>query len=219
MEKNRGKMDLSESDVVLDVGSGDGYYTSRFAEHCGKVIAIDENCEGLKGNYYAKSNIETFCEDACHWFKNYNLDGLTHVFFSNSFHDMSCQDEILSALSGNLHGGAHLDLIEFYPDTPFGPPKSIRFSKDEIRRKVESYLFEMSSFIDFNTHYFISFKKLESKKGIGQNCLSHRKYFSPKASEGTRTISVRLSLHCEMLGSRNVILFLSAASSLLAVKE
>ncbi|MGC8654463.1 MAG: class I SAM-dependent methyltransferase [Candidatus Kryptoniota bacterium] len=159
-------MNLSKLDVVLDVGSGDGYYSLRFAEQCGKVMAIDEYCDGLKGDFYAKSNIETFCEDACQWFKNHDLTGVTHVFFSNSFHDMSCQDEILSALSDKLNGGAYLDLIEFHPETPFGPPKSIRFSKDEIRRKVESYYFEMSSFIDLDTHYFISFKKLESKKGI-----------------------------------------------------
>jgi len=160
-------MNLSKSDVVLDVGSGDGYYSFRFADHCGKVMAVDEYCEGLEGNFYAKSNIQTFCEDACQWFKNHDLAGVTHVFFSNSFHDMSCQDEILSVLSSKLHGGAHLDLIEFHPDTPFGPPKSIRFSKDEIRRKIEPYNFEMSSFIDLDTHYFISFKKLESNKGIG----------------------------------------------------
>ena len=153
-------MVLSKSDVVLDVGSGDGYYSSRFAEHSGKVIAIDEYCEGLKGDFYAKPNIETFCGDACRWFKNHDLSDVTHVFFSNSFHDMSCQEEILSDLSTKLHGGTHLDIIEFHPDAPFGPPINIRFSGEELKAKVEAHGFKEEWYIDLETHYFISFKKL-----------------------------------------------------------
>ncbi len=152
-------MNLSGADVLADVGSGDGYYSSRFADNCGKVVAIDAHCDGLKGSFYARPNIETVCGDACRWFKENSPDKFTHIFFSNSFHDMSCQDDILSALSGTLTKGAHLDLIEFHPETPFGPPKSIRFSKDALRSKVERFGFKQETFIELNTHYFSSFRK------------------------------------------------------------
>ena len=115
-------MHLSTSDTLLDVGSGDGYYSSKFAEVCGNVIAIDQ------------------------------------LFFSNSFHDMRCQDAILKSFSNKLTNGAYLTMIEFKLDTLFGPPKSIRLSKEELKAKVESYGFIEEASIDLTTHYFISFK-------------------------------------------------------------
>ncbi len=153
-------MSLSGSDVVADVGSGDGYYSSRFAEACGEVVAVDEYCDGLKGGFYASPNIGTVCGDACRWFKDNSFDKFTHVFFSNSFHDMPCQREMLAALSGTFRKGAHLDMIEFHPDTPFGPPKSIRFSKDALRSMVEPFGFKQETYIELGTHYFMSFRKI-----------------------------------------------------------
>jgi hypothetical protein len=72
---------------------------------------------------------------------------------------MNCQKEILSALFQRLPNGAYIDLIEFFPDTPFGPPKSIRFSKEELKSLVESYGFKESAYLNLSTHYFISFEK------------------------------------------------------------
>ena len=107
-------MKLKNSDIVVDIGSGDGYYSSRFAEHCGKVMAVDSAREVFKGEYYAKDNIEAVCENACTWILKDVWEGVTHVFFSNSFHDMECQGEILSTLSVKLREGARLNLIEFH---------------------------------------------------------------------------------------------------------
>ncbi len=151
-------MQLSTSDTLLDVGSGDGYYSSKFAELCSKVIAIDQYADGSKSVFYANPSIEFICEDACAWIAHNNLEKVTQVFFSNSFHDMRCQDEILNSFSSKLSEGTHLNLIEFKLDTPFGPPKSIRLSKEELETKVESYGFVEEAYIDLKTHYFISFK-------------------------------------------------------------
>jgi tRNA A58 N-methylase Trm61 len=152
-------MKLSQSDVVLDAGSGDGYYSFRFAEHCAKVVAIDMRNDGFKSQFYLKPNIEAINADVCNWIINNNLNKITHVFFSNSFHDMKCQREILSALSQKLPNEANIVMIEFYPETSFGLPKSIRFSKEELKSKVEAFGFMEKNFFDLNTHYLILFKK------------------------------------------------------------
>jgi SAM-dependent methyltransferase len=151
-------MHLSTSDTVLDVGSGDGYYSSKFAEVCGNVIAIDQYADSSKNDFYAKPSIEFIREDACAWIAHNQLGKVTQVFFSNSFHDMRCQDDILKSLSNKLANGAFLNIIEFKLDTLFGPPKSIRLSKEELKALVESYGFAEEAFIDLTTHYFISFK-------------------------------------------------------------
>ncbi len=154
-------MKLSESDILLDVGSGDGYYSSRFAEKCRKVVAIDAYCEGFSSEFYSKPNIQTVCGDVCRWLSENGIGDVTHVFFSNSFHDMTCQEEILSTLSRSLPAGAHLDMIEFHPDTPYGPPKSIRFSSEALKSKIERFGFSQEAYIDLNTHYFVSFAKVK----------------------------------------------------------
>lgn len=151
-------MHLTISDTLLDVGSGDGFYSSKFVEICGKVIAIDQYTDGSKNDFYANPSIEFICEDACAWIAHNQLEKVTQVFFSNSFHDMRCQDAILKSFSNKLANGAYLNMIEFKLDTLFGPPKSIRLSKDELKAKVESYGFIEEVYIDLNTHYFISFK-------------------------------------------------------------
>ncbi len=151
-------MHLSTSDTLLDVGSGDGYYSSKFAEVCGNVIAIDQYADGSKNDFYANLSIEFICEDACAWIAHNQLDKVTQLFFSNSFHDMRCQDVILKSFSNKLTNGAYLTMIEFKLDTLFGPPKSIRLSKEELKEKVESYGFIEEASIDLAMHYFISFK-------------------------------------------------------------
>lgn len=152
------EMPLSTSDTLLDVGSGDGYYSSKFAEVCGKVIAIDQYADGSKNDFYANPSIEFICEDACAWIAHNQLEKVTQVFFSNSFHDMRCQDAILKSFANKLENGASLNMIEFKLDTPFGPPQSIRLSREELKAKVESYGFMEKAYIDLTTHYFISFK-------------------------------------------------------------
>jgi protein-L-isoaspartate O-methyltransferase len=57
-------MKLKGFDIVVDIGSGDGYYSSRFAERCGKVVAVDSARDVFKGEYYSKDNVETVCENA-----------------------------------------------------------------------------------------------------------------------------------------------------------
>lgn len=151
-------MHLSSSDILLDVGSGEGFYSSKFAELCNKVIAIDEHNDVSMNQFYGNSSIQFICEDICKWINQSNIDNVTQVFFSNSFHAMRCQDAILKSFSDRLLNGAYLNFIEFKLDTSFGPPKSIRFTKERLKKKVESYGFIEASYIDLNTHYFISFK-------------------------------------------------------------
>lgn len=157
-------MKLGGDDIVVDLGSGDGYYASRFAERCGKVVAVDASSEALKSEYYRKGNIETVCADVCAWANSFAWEGIAQVFFSNSFHDMSCQDGLLSAFSAKLRPGARLSLIEFHPETPFGPPRSIRFSKERLKALVEPRGFEEKTSFDLGTHYYISFEKSARRK-------------------------------------------------------
>jgi ubiquinone/menaquinone biosynthesis C-methylase UbiE len=59
-------LDLRPSDRLLDVGSGDGYWTARFATHCAKVTGLepDERMLELAQTLYHRSNVEYVCGSA-----------------------------------------------------------------------------------------------------------------------------------------------------------
>jgi len=159
LDKIKNSIQLSSNDTLLDIGSGDGYYSSRFAEICNKVIAIDNYSGAFKSKFYGNQKIETVCTDICNWIENADLSKVTRVFFSNSFHDFLCQGVILKKLSAGLPGTAYLYLIEFKLDTMFGPPKNIRFTPEKLKAKIEPFGFMQEAFVDLDTHYFVSFKK------------------------------------------------------------
>ncbi len=153
-------MQLEMNDVVFDVGSGDGFYSSEFAKVCKAVFSIDEYEKNFESQNYANEKIKKISQSVCEWIKKNDFSEATHVFFSNSFHDMECQDEILSVLSKSLKKGSHFDLVEFNLKALFGPPKSIRFSKEMLKDKVEPYGFKEVKYVEFKDHYFISFEKI-----------------------------------------------------------
>ena len=153
-------MNLSKEDVVFDIGSGDGFYSSKFADSSKEVFSLDEYEKNFESEHYSKENITAISKSVCEWMKNNDFSEATHVFFSNSFHDMECQDKILEKLSESLKKGYHLDMVEFNLKATFGPPKSIRFSKEMLKAKVEPYGFKEVKYVEFENHYFISFEKI-----------------------------------------------------------
>ncbi len=153
-------MNLSKEDTIFDIGAGDGFYSSKFADLCKKVVSIEAYGKNFEGELYAEDNIVKIEADICEWIKINDFCEATHIFFSNSFHDMECQDGILDKISSSLKKGGHLDLIEFNLKATFGPPKNIRFSKEALKSKVEKYGFEEKEYNDFENHYFISFEKM-----------------------------------------------------------
>jgi ubiquinone/menaquinone biosynthesis C-methylase UbiE len=52
-------LNLNDKDSLLDVGSGDGYWTYKFADHCGKVIGVDpsDNLLTLAKKHYKKESL------------------------------------------------------------------------------------------------------------------------------------------------------------------
>ncbi|EQD26864.1 Methyltransferase type, partial [mine drainage metagenome] len=77
--------------------------------------------------------------------------GFNKVFFSNVFHDLDCQDKLLDRL-GRV-AGLEITFIEFKPDTPFGPPRDIRFSSEALAGKLGKHGFDLIKEIEFEYHY------------------------------------------------------------------
>ena len=144
-----------EGDVIIDFGSGDGFYATKFARliGSGKVYAFEHNRAGVDAIRKNMSkngirNVEILEKDIC----SSELPRIFNkVFFSNVFHDLDCQDELLDRL-GKMPG-LEIIFIEFEPDTPFGPPQDIRFSRDQLAGKLNKHGFKLVSETEFDYHY------------------------------------------------------------------
>ncbi|WP_449462954.1 class I SAM-dependent methyltransferase [Tardisphaera miroshnichenkoae] len=152
-------MKIRKEDVIVDVGAGSGYYTFKFAPLCTKVYGIDagygdRDLKELKEKAASLglSNVEFLRADAC---DGLNVEDYTHVFFSNSYHDLRCQEELLD----KIRAKAKVTLIEFKPDAPFGPPSFRKISKDKLIERFSRHGFTLLDSRDFQYHYAVTFQR------------------------------------------------------------
>ncbi|MEJ2251603.1 MAG: rRNA adenine N-6-methyltransferase family protein [Candidatus Lokiarchaeota archaeon] len=150
-------MNLKSNDIVADFGSGDGFYSAQFAKICEKVFAIDMNAANFKNKFYDDNKIVKLNADIC---KNLEIPEITHAFFSNSFHDLECQEHILDRVALSLVKQSRITMIEFKLDTSYGPPRNIRFEEKDLVKKIETHGFRKIDGIDLGGHYAVSFVKV-----------------------------------------------------------
>jgi predicted RNA methylase len=144
-----------EGDILVDFGSGDGFYALKFAPlvGSGKIYAYELNNRGadsIRKNLTDRgiSNVKIVEKDICYA----DLpEKFNKAFFSNVFHDLDCQDTLLFRFSGMK--GLEITFIEFKTDTPFGPPENIRFSQQKLKEKLETHGFVLDREIEFEYHY------------------------------------------------------------------
>lgn len=150
-------MKLKAADIVADFGSGDGFYSAQFAKICERVFAVDAHSGNFGSKFYEDPKIVRINVSIC---RKMDLSGITQAFFSNSFHDMECQDSALDFVASSLPEGGRLTMVEFKMDTLFGPPKNKRFLEEDLVKKVEAHGFRKTGGMDLKKHYAVSFEKV-----------------------------------------------------------
>lgn len=157
LEKVLSVVDLTSTDVILDVGGGDGFYSNLFSEKCSKVYYVDasdsavnvvkENISGTRGN------VEVLQDDIC----TMNLPkDLTKVFFSNSFHDLGCREKLIDRITEISLEQVKFVLIEFKKDSSIGPPESVKIHPDELDSIFKRHGYKLEK-RDFLQEHYISF--------------------------------------------------------------
>ncbi|EQD58492.1 Methyltransferase type 11 [mine drainage metagenome] len=140
-----------ELSSVLDLGAGDGFFAKMFANRGAQVTAVDIN-----DKYFAEMNglgIATEKEDICKFRKGmYDM-----VFMANVLHDLECKEIAASNIS--IMSKRYFAAIEFKNDTPFGPPKYIRISPDEVSELFKTAGFKLARQKELKYHYVMLFRK------------------------------------------------------------
>ncbi len=149
-------MSIKQDDIIADFGAGAGYYTFVFAKLASKAYAIDGIEENVKLIMARQvPNVFAYTADVC---SQIPVKDFTYAFFSNSLHDMECWEELIGKLYGMLPEGGRLAVIDFKPETPFGPPHA-RIAADRLDQVALSAGFSKRGTVDFRYHYLSLFIK------------------------------------------------------------
>lgn len=144
-----------KSDVIIDIGSGDGHYSVLFSRSAGTVYAIDLNPRSKdlteeKARKSGRENVIHILSDACHG----NLPAsFNKVFFGTSFHDLPCRDSLLDMLKTSRKGALRVIFLEFKKEDTPGPPEEIRIAEEELQELMIRHGFALKRSESLKIHY------------------------------------------------------------------
>lgn len=154
---------LKKSETVIDVGSGDGFYSILFSEHCNNVVSLDMSGDGInlerkKLTEKGIKNVTALRLNVC---ETPDLPLGDRIFFSTSFHDFPCKEELISKFSNGMI--PKFTLIEFHKNSSVGPPSEIKLSPEELNRIFHDKGYERTKFQSFDEIYMATYEHMKSK--------------------------------------------------------
>ncbi|MGJ5816816.1 class I SAM-dependent methyltransferase [Paludibaculum fermentans] len=152
-------LELKASDTVADIGAGTGYFSRRFANHAGKVYAVDIDRDLLalaaKGAPANMSTILAQPDDP-----KLPAAGIDTIFLCDVLHHISDRPAYYGKLRGALKPGGRIVIVDFYKkELPVGPPPAMKLSDDEVKKEFAAAGFRLVKSHDFLPHqYFLVFQ-------------------------------------------------------------
>jgi len=162
-EEILGMLELKPSYVVADLGCGSGYFTVPISRKVKKVYGIDvqkEMLEFLEEKIQTQKilNIETLRSKENEIpLQNDSVDLLLSV---NTLHEFRDKEKIINEMRRVLKPKGLVALVDFNKeDTGFGPPVSVRVSKEQTSGLFEKQGLTFLKAHDLKYHYLIVFRK------------------------------------------------------------
>ncbi|MGC8496704.1 MAG: class I SAM-dependent methyltransferase [Thermoplasmata archaeon] len=147
-------LEIKQGDKILDLGAGDGFFSKELKKITNNVTALD-----IDDEYFSeleKLGIKTVKEDICKY--DYGLYDL--IFIANVYHGIRnmCKEKLLENL--NKIANKYVAIVDFNPERAmFGPPSSIRISKEKIIEEFQQHNFKLVKEKDLKYHYLLIFKR------------------------------------------------------------
>lgn len=153
-------LDLKATDTVADIGAGTGYFARRFANHAGKVYAVDIDEKLLAiARESAATNLETIL--AAPDDPRLPAGAVDTIFFCDVLHHIDNRPAYYAKLTKALKPGGRIVVIDFYKkELPVGPPPEMKLSDDEIISEFRAAGFALAKRLDILPYqYYLFFEK------------------------------------------------------------
>ena len=153
-------LNLKATDSVADIGAGTGYFARRFANHAGKVYAVDIDEKLLA---IAAKNAPPSLQTILSVPDDPRLlpQSVDVVFFCDVLHHIESRPAYYAKLAKALKPGGRIVVIDFHKkDLPVGPPPSMKLSEQEVAAELNQAGFVVTQRLDILPYqYFVVFKK------------------------------------------------------------
>ena len=151
---------LKSTDTIADIGAGTGYFARRFANHAGKVYAVDIDKQLLaiiQKNAAPNVSVVLAAPDDPR-LPDRSVDV---IFFCDVLHHIENRAAYYTLLAKALKPGGRIVVIDFYKkDLPVGPPASMKLSDDEVIADFRRAGFPLAKRLDFLPYqYYLFFEK------------------------------------------------------------
>jgi len=146
--------------VIADIGSGTGYFSVRLARAVprGRVIGVDIEPDMVRylGQRARRDGLENLSAQLGAADDPRLPEKADLVLLVDTYHHIAAREDYFRRLLGSLKPGARLAVIDFRPDSPYGPPPSARVPLAQVKRELGRAGFETLAEHDFLPYqYFL----------------------------------------------------------------
>lgn len=152
-------LNIKQTDVVADLGSGPGYFARRLSHHAAKVYAVDIDKQLLEmAAKDAPKNLETVLAAAND--PKLAPGSVDMVFICDVLHHIEDRPAYYAKLKSALKPGGRIVNIDFYKkDLPVGPPVAMKLSDEQVIAEFKAAGFKLARKHDMLPYqYFLEFE-------------------------------------------------------------
>jgi len=149
---------MAGAEVIAELGCGAGFYCKYLQKLAKKLYCVDASSEAIEEakKIANGSNVIFLAEDAAH--TSIPSKSIDAILLANSFHDMP-KNEVYNEIKRILGDHGKVVIIDWEKkETSFGPPLSIRLSKDDYIKIFKDFKLE-KEFQPSQNHYGLILKR------------------------------------------------------------
>jgi ubiquinone/menaquinone biosynthesis C-methylase UbiE len=155
---------IKPTDTIADIGAGTGYFARRFANHAGKVYAvdIDKDLLAITAKNAPPNLVAVLAEPDDPKLPPNSVDV---VFFCDVLHHIENRAAYYPKLAKVLKPGGRIVNVDFYKKPlPIGPPPEMKLSADQVVSELGQAGFHLTKSLDILPYqYFLFFERQGTK--------------------------------------------------------
>jgi predicted methyltransferase len=154
---------LQPDAVVADIGSGTGYFATRFAHMVpqGRVYGLDTEPDMVKylADRAKRDGLQNLRSVQAQPGDPRLPEKADLVILVDVYHHIERREQYFRRLQASLKPGARLAVIDFRMDSPDGPPKAARIGPQQVKSELQRAGYQLASEHDFlPNQYFLVFQ-------------------------------------------------------------